>query len=254
VISASIDDNKIAWYENLDGLGSFGSQQIISIDAITAWSVFAADLDGDGDIDVISASIGEDKIAWYENLDGLGSFGSQQIIGENLVDAVIVYAVDIDNDGDIDVVAAADDDDKMVWYENLDGQGSFGPEQIITTSVDRPTDIYSADLDGDGDMDLLSASFLDNRIAWYKNHYPVLSLNENAFLDFLVYPIPTTGNLNIYSNFDIVQIEIYNEIGQLVLSNSNQSTIDVSSLSKGLYLIRAKDQNGDFGVKKLIKN
>ena len=30
-------------------------------------SVYAADPDGDGDLDVLSASYGDDKIAWYEN-------------------------------------------------------------------------------------------------------------------------------------------------------------------------------------------
>ena len=31
--------------------------------------MFAADVDGDGDLDVLSASGNDDKIAWYENLD-----------------------------------------------------------------------------------------------------------------------------------------------------------------------------------------
>jgi len=52
----------------LDGLGTFGAQQVITTAADDAWFVFAADLDGDGDIDVLSASAGDDKIAWYQNL------------------------------------------------------------------------------------------------------------------------------------------------------------------------------------------
>jgi hypothetical protein len=46
----------------------FSSQQVITTDADRALSVCAADLDGDGDQDVLSASYGDDKIAWYENL------------------------------------------------------------------------------------------------------------------------------------------------------------------------------------------
>ena len=41
-------------------------------------SVFTVDLDGDGDMDVLSASELDNKIAWHENTDGLGSFGEQQ--------------------------------------------------------------------------------------------------------------------------------------------------------------------------------
>ena len=57
----------------------FGSQQVITLSADYAYSVYATDLDGDGDADVLSASSEDDKIAWYENLGG-GSFGSEQVI------------------------------------------------------------------------------------------------------------------------------------------------------------------------------
>ena len=55
---------------------SFGGQQVISSSASEASSVYATDLDGDGDADVLSASSFDDKIAWYENLGG-GSFGPE---------------------------------------------------------------------------------------------------------------------------------------------------------------------------------
>ncbi|MBK9461509.1 MAG: VCBS repeat-containing protein [Sphingobacteriales bacterium] len=55
MLSASYYDNKIAWYEN-DGSGNFGTQQIITASVLGARSVYAADLDNDGDIDVLSAS------------------------------------------------------------------------------------------------------------------------------------------------------------------------------------------------------
>ena len=38
-------------------------------------SVFAADFDGDGDADIVSASYDDGKIAWFENTDGRGAFG-----------------------------------------------------------------------------------------------------------------------------------------------------------------------------------
>jgi len=117
VLSASFDDNKIAWYEN-DGDGNFSSQQIITINADGAFSVYATDLDGDGDMDVLSASWFDDKIAWYEN-DGDGNFSSQQIITTNADGAYSVYSTDLDGDGDMDVLSASGGDDKIAWYKNL---------------------------------------------------------------------------------------------------------------------------------------
>ena len=40
---------------------------MITTTALFAWSVYATDLDGDGDADVLSASGFDNKIAWYEN-------------------------------------------------------------------------------------------------------------------------------------------------------------------------------------------
>jgi len=145
----------------------FGSQQVISTQGDGTFSVFACDLDGDGDNDVLSASYYDDKVAWYENL-GSGTLGSQQVIS-TLGDGVrSVYGCDLDGDGDNDVLLASVLDDKVAWYENLGG-GTFGGQQIISTSADGATSIYACDLDGDGDNDVLSASYYDDKIAWYEN-------------------------------------------------------------------------------------
>ena len=81
------------------------------------FSVYAIDVDGDGDIDVLSASAYDDKIAWYEN-DGSQSF-TERVISTNADAAISVYAIDVDGDGDIDVLSASYNDDKIAWYENL---------------------------------------------------------------------------------------------------------------------------------------
>ena len=93
---------------------TFGPQEIITTMADGANSVYACDIDGDGDNDVLSTSQ-DSIIAWYENTDGNGAFGSQQIISKLATVAWSVYACDIDGDGDIDVLSA--DDEKVIWHD-----------------------------------------------------------------------------------------------------------------------------------------
>ncbi len=96
-------------------------------------------------------------------------FSEQIVINHADVDGPeSVYTADLDGDGDMDVLSASSDDDKIAWYENMDGKGTFGPQQVITQSAVSPRSVYAADLDGDGDMDVLSAS-MDDKIAWYEN-------------------------------------------------------------------------------------
>ncbi len=169
VLSASVVDNKIAWYENVDGLGSFGPQEIITLDAGSAESVFSADMDGDGDYDVLSSSTMDDKIAWYENTDGAGTFGFQQPVSTGINGALSVFCADLDGDGDNDIVTAARSDNEVVWQENLDGLGNFGFPQVITSDAEYAYSVFCIDLDGDDDIDVLSASRHDDKIAWYEN-------------------------------------------------------------------------------------
>ena len=56
-------------------------------------TVNVGDMDGDGDLDVLSASSSDNKIAWYENTYGLGSFGSQQTITTNANKAFLMERV-----------------------------------------------------------------------------------------------------------------------------------------------------------------
>ena len=41
--------------------------------------------------------------------------------------------------------------------------------RTITTSADGSKSVYAVDLDGDGDIDVLSASYADDKIVWYEN-------------------------------------------------------------------------------------
>ncbi len=169
LVSASLNDNKIAWYENLDGMGTFGVEQIISTSANGARDVFAADIDGDLDMDIVAAASAIDTILWYENMDGSGTFGTGQIINSNLNGALAIYCSDLNGDDTIDIVAVGPGDDKIVWHENIDGLGLFGPEKIVSSSLIFPNYVYVADVDNDMDLDILSSAPGTDVISWHEN-------------------------------------------------------------------------------------
>ncbi|WP_339917489.1 T9SS type A sorting domain-containing protein [Yeosuana marina] len=252
VLSASQLGDNIAWYENTDGQGNFSGQHIISSNVNGPSSIYAIDIDNDGDMDIISSSYLDNKIAWYENTDGHGSFGVQQIISSNANGASSVYATDIDNDGDMDVLSSSQWDKKVAWYENIDGKGTFGVQQIISSNADGASSVYAIDIDNDGEIDVISTSKNDDKIAWYKSS-GTLSITENDLSKLSVYPNPTNGILNIKSKLHITKLEVYNNIGQVVLSVFNNKAIDISILKPGLYFIRIKDGIGNSETKKIIK-
>ena len=83
------------------------TKHVITTAADGACSVFAADMDGDGDVDVLSASSEDNRVALYRNL------GAQTFVTRDLCTyaegARSVYAADLDNDGDLDVLSASAD-------------------------------------------------------------------------------------------------------------------------------------------------
>ena len=245
VLTASAFSNNIAWYENTDGTGTFGMQQVINtIPLPDANYVITADLDGDGDMDVLSASFGDHKIAWYENTDGMGNFGAQQVITVETNGAITLFTSDLDNDGDIDVLSASPSDNKIAWYENTDGMGNFGSQQIISSNALGAVDVFASDINNDGKMDVLSASFSDDKIAWYKNITSQLSVNNSDLSKTYIYPNPTSDNLIVKTNETINKIKIFNILGKEITNFSFENyKINVSYLSSGIYILKLSINN-----------
>ena len=128
VITGS-DFSGVVWHENTNGKGNFGPPRIINGTSPNSRSIAAVDLDGDGDLDIVVSSSGSVTISWYENLDGLGNFGPQRIIAGSGPTVQPIFCIDIDGDGNIDVIAATPGADKISWFKNLDGMGNFSQEK-----------------------------------------------------------------------------------------------------------------------------
>lgn len=134
-----------------------------------AISVYAADIDGDGDTDVIGAAGSSDTVTWWENTDGMGTSWSEHTIDANFDYVRSVHATDIDGDGDADVLGAAGNANEIAWWENSDGVGTSWSKHTVGANFGFADSVYAADVDGDGDTDVLGAAFVDDDIAWWEN-------------------------------------------------------------------------------------
>ena len=76
----------------------------------------------------------------------------------------------MDGDGDMDIISASYNDDTIAWYENNGASDPSWTKAVIATSADGAYSVFAADMDGDGDMDIISASYNDDTIAWYENN------------------------------------------------------------------------------------
>jgi hypothetical protein len=169
VLAASRNDDTIAWYEN-DGVTPPGfTEHVIATNADGARSVFAIDLDGDNDLDVLSASSNDDAIAWYESDGAMPPGFTKRLITTGADNAQDVFAIDLDGDNDVDVLSASSNDDTIAWYESDGAMPPGFTERVITTGADNAQAVFAIDLDGDNDLDVLSASLNDDTVAWFEN-------------------------------------------------------------------------------------
>jgi hypothetical protein len=124
-------------------------------------SIRIADLDGDGDLDIVTASTRADNILWLENTGGSPAQFVVHIIQEDLGNPSDLEVVDIDEDGDLDIVVAMDISNSIFLYLNDANKPPTFSYRIATTGTFGEF-VGVADINGDGHLDLFS------RRAWHQ--------------------------------------------------------------------------------------
>jgi FG-GAP-like repeat len=162
----------LSWTENVSGTGSVWSERTISTVGGATYAMATADLDGDGDLDVLEpgANFLVGNAIWYENAGGgAGPWTPHHIPG---AESSIAAVADFDRDGDVDVTAPVLDNfgaSHLRWWENAAGSGLSWTQRAIAPLGGAPRQLATADLDRDGDADILSATAATSSVDWYEN-------------------------------------------------------------------------------------
>ncbi|QEG00152.1 FG-GAP repeat protein [Stieleria maiorica] len=238
-----VEDYLVQISPNVLSSGVFSSIKDVTLEADSARNVFAADIDSDGDMDLVGASDLDDAFAWYEN-NGEEEF-VRHVISSVSDGAWDSLAIDLDGDGDVDILGASREDDTVAWFEN-DGNEQFS-RRVISDSVDNVLTITTADMDGDGDLDVIAGGREANTIYLYTNDgqqsfaESVVSSSANGVETVEVADLDGDGDLDVLASLvfanALVWLENDGDLGFTL------RTID--SNTAGASFITAADLDGD---------
>ncbi|HNL08528.1 MAG TPA: VCBS repeat-containing protein, partial [Chitinophagales bacterium] len=213
VVYHQITNGILTWRPN-NGNGNFSEE--FPIDTISSWlniPIIIIDFDNNGSKDIIAILSSEGLTYVYTN-DGSGNFTEVQLNNSNLLsinaDAKIL-TIDINNDGREDIVMS-NLGDNLLWFENQ-GNGNFGSAQIIENGNLGATsfDLIAADIDNDGDADLVSlgslytddAVFPFQTISWHENNDG--SFNQHLIDIMLLFLAPIENPYYNYNDLFLVE-------------------------------------------------
>ena len=89
-------------------------------------------------------------------------------IATNADGATSVFLIDLDKDGDIDILSSSYNDDTIAWYENNGAADPTFTAADIATNIDGAYHVYAEDMDADGDIDILASALLEIRLFYLR--------------------------------------------------------------------------------------
>jgi hypothetical protein len=224
-----------------------------------------ADMDNDGDKDLFAGGF-TGNFYYYPNngTASAASFGSPLTNPFSIVipgDSLSVPVLgDLDGDGDFDLLSGS-------YYGNFhyyQNTGTVSAPAFATAQINPfgLTPVYGglslpelADLDNDGDLDLMSGEYYG---AWhyFQNNYPLSAISSNIEdITLTLFPNPASNSITIFTSKSFAhKICINNVSGKEVASFvpvAYKTTMDISHYEKGIYLVSIYTQTGIETVKLL---
>ncbi|WGD35530.1 T9SS type A sorting domain-containing protein [Olleya sp. YS] len=133
-------------------------------------------------------------------------------------------------------------------------------KQEFGMTLTAPAEVSNIIVDGNnyrfkvyGSDCLSGCTIVETRTISVDSNYNVLSNEDYLFETMAIYPNPASSIVNIHSNnnYESIIVVIYDILGKPVLKKDAETSIDVSSLKSGIYLLKLK-QGQKQEIKKLV--
>jgi hypothetical protein len=157
VIACVVHENRVAWLRQ-SPRGTF-TEAPLGLEVRAPAHAQVVDFDGDGDLDVLVASLGVlfPSNARIGSVVVLENQGQERFVHRVLADGIArvadARAGDLDGDGDLDVAVAGFgyDNGETAWLRN---RGGWRFDMTVLQNLSGPINVEIVDLDGDGDRDI----------------------------------------------------------------------------------------------------
>jgi hypothetical protein len=163
----------IWWWENLSDEGaspeSLFAEHLITENYQGIPSLDLNDVDGDGDLDILAVDTYGDLVIFISNEGGDPLEWSEAVIASEFDGAQYVTSGDLDNDGDVDVIAVGYLSNEAYAWFNQGGDPISWEEEVVGVELDEVQGASLGDFDGDGDLDLVVAVAGLDDVIWFEN-------------------------------------------------------------------------------------
>ncbi|CAF3946881.1 unnamed protein product [Adineta steineri] len=212
IVTANSGTNNIGIFLN-NGAGTFATQVTYPTGSSShPYGVAVGDFNGDGKIDIVSATQVTNNIGIFLN-NGAGTFATQVTYPTGSSSHPYGVAVgDFNGDGKIDIVTANSGNGHIGIFLN-NGAGTFATQVTYPTgSASQPFYVAVGDFNGDGKIDIVSATQGTNNMGVFINN------GAGTFATQITYP---TGSS---SAPDGIAVSDFNGDGQIDIVTSNYGT------------------------------
>jgi hypothetical protein len=179
VAASAWNGNHIAWFANPGVTGPEWKKEMIDPQLTEARTVRVADFNGDGRPDILATGRLANLTAWYEQTGAASQPWKQHIIDNRSPQPVHGQPIDLDGDGDADVLMALGmlategqaETNQVVWYENVGQPGSGDVwKKHVVGPLPFAFEAVAADLDGDRDLDIVATAWGGvGQIVWFES-------------------------------------------------------------------------------------
>ncbi|MDG5491878.1 T9SS type A sorting domain-containing protein [Psychroserpens sp. SPM9] len=243
------NDCRIEVFYN-DGDGNFTADtNIVSLNTKDyIFSVMAEDVDNDSSLDILVTDL-TGNASWFKRTQiapGTATY-TETVISTSIANPACLDLRDLDNDNLRDFVltsATSGSGNDIVWFKS-DGVGGFGPEQVIDATQSQAYTITFADFENDGDLDMSTIAYNDDRVNMFENETIVLSVSDVELSNLTVFPNPSEDILHFKGLSEAVHISIIDNLGKIVKTQTIQlqESLDISDLEQGMYLLKINDSD-----------